>query len=34
MLSLIDRIHQYFEQINAAPAVFRWEYKMDEIFPV
>jgi len=26
----IDRIHQYFEEINAAPVVFRWKYKMDE----
>jgi hypothetical protein len=28
---LIDRIHLYFEEINAAPVVFRWKYKMDEI---
>ncbi len=27
---LIDRIHQYFEEINAAPVVFRWKYKMLE----
>ena len=27
---LIDRIHQYFGEINAAPVVFRWKYKMDE----
>ena len=27
---LIDRIHQYFEEINAEPVVFRWKYKMDE----
>src|SRR5262252_10063122 len=27
---LIDRIHQYFEEINAAPVVFRWKYKMNE----
>ena len=27
---LINRIHQYFEEINAAPVVFRWKYKMDE----
>lgn len=27
---LIDRIHLYFEQINADPVVFRWKYKMDE----
>jgi len=28
---LIDRIHQYYEEINAAPVVFRWKYKMDEV---
>ena len=28
---LIDRIHQYFEEVNAEPVVFRWKYKMDEI---
>jgi len=28
---LIDRIHLYFEQINADPVIFRWKYKMDEI---
>src|SRR5215470_11349514 len=27
---LIDRIHQYFEEINADPVVYRWKYKMDE----
>ena len=27
---LIERIHQYYEEINAAPVVFRWKYKMDE----
>jgi len=31
---LIDRIHQYFEEINAAPVVYRWKYKMDEIIIV
>ena len=31
---LIDRIHQYFEEINAEPVVFRWKYKMDETFNV
>lgn len=29
---LIDRIHQYFEEINTDPVVFRWQYKMDEVF--
>jgi hypothetical protein len=27
---LVDRIHLYFQQINADPVVFRWKYKMDE----
>jgi hypothetical protein len=31
---LIDRIHQYFEETNAAPVVFRWKYKMDETIVV
>ncbi len=31
---LIDRIHLYFEQINADPVIFRWKYKMDEIVVV
>jgi transposase len=31
---LIDRIHQYFEEINADPVVFRWKYKMDDLFIV
>jgi transposase len=31
---LIDRIHQYFEEINAAPVIFRWKYKMEETFIV
>lgn len=28
---LIDRIHLYFQEVNANPVVFRWKYKMDEI---
>lgn len=27
---LVDRIHLYFDQINADPVIFRWKYKMDE----
>jgi hypothetical protein len=30
---LIGRIHQYFDEINAAP-VYRWKYKMDEVLIV
>jgi transposase len=29
---LVQRIHQYFEEVNANPVVFRWKYKMDEVF--
>jgi len=28
---LIERIHKYFEEVNADPVVFRWKYKMDEV---
>jgi hypothetical protein len=28
---LVERIHQYFEEVNADPLVFRWKYKMDEV---
>ena len=28
---LVDRIHQYFAEINADPVIFRWKYEMDEI---
>lgn len=31
---LMNRIHQYFDEINAEPVVFRWKYKMDEVFIV
>ena len=31
---LVDRIHQYFEEINADPVVFRWKYKMEEMIIV
>lgn len=31
---LIDRIHQYFREINEDPVVFRWRYNMDETFIV
>lgn len=27
---LVDRIHLYFQEVNADPVVFRWKYKMDE----
>jgi hypothetical protein len=28
---LIQRIHLYFQEVNAAPVEFRWKYKMDEV---
>jgi len=28
---LVDRIHLYFQEVNAAPVIFRWKYRMDEI---
>ena len=28
---LVDRIHLYFEQINADPVIHRWKFKMDPI---
>lgn len=28
---LMDRIHLYFQQLNADPVVFRWKYKMNEV---
>ena len=28
---LIDRISQYFDDINKSPVIFKWKYKMDEM---
>src|SRR5438067_11395626 len=28
---LVDRIHLYFDEVNADPVIFRWKYKMDEV---
>ena len=30
---LVDRIHLYFDEVNADPVIFRWKYKMDEVKP-
>ena len=30
---LSDRIYKYFDEVNAAPVVHHWKYKMDEIDP-
>ena len=28
---LVDRIYQYFDEVNREPVVYHWKYKMDEI---
>lgn len=28
---LIDRMSQYFDDINETPVIFKWKYKMDEM---
>ena len=28
---LIERLHQYFRELNQETVVFRWKYKMDEV---
>ena len=28
---LADRINLYFEEVNAEPVVFHWEYNLDDI---
>lgn len=28
---LVDRIYQYFDEINKEPVIYHWKYKMDEI---
>ena len=28
---LADRIHLYFDEVNAEPVVFHWKYKLDDI---
>jgi len=28
---LRERIEKYLEEVNAAPMVFRWRYKLDEV---
>ena len=28
---LIDRIYQYFEEVNQEPVVYHWKYRMSEI---
>jgi transposase len=28
---LVDRIYQYFTEVNREPVIFRWTYKMDEV---
>jgi len=28
---LVGRIYQYMDEVNAAPVIYRWKYKMDEV---
>ncbi len=28
---LVDRIYLYFKEVNEAPVVFHWKYKLDDI---
>lgn len=28
---LMDRIYQYFNEVNREPVIYHWKYKMDEI---
>jgi len=28
---LVERIYKYMDEVNAAPVVYRWKFKMDEI---
>ena len=30
---LVERIYQYFAEINGEPVVYHWKYKLDEINP-
>ena len=30
---LIQRIYQYFTEINSEPVVYHWKYKLEEIDP-
>ena len=30
---LVERIYQYFAEVNAEPVVYHWKYKLDEIDP-
>lgn len=29
---LIKRINKYFKELNKCPVIFRWKYKMDEVY--
>ena len=30
---LVERIYQYFVEVNAEPVVYHWKYKLEEIDP-
>lgn len=27
---LVERIYQYFDEVNREPVIYHWKYKMDE----
>lgn len=27
---VVDRIYQYFDEVNETPVVYHWKYRMDE----
>ena len=27
---LVDRIYQYFDEVNETPVIYHWKYRMDE----
>ena len=30
---LVERIYKYFEEVNAAPVIYHWKYRLEEIDP-
>ena len=30
---LVQRIYQYFEEVNSEPVVYHWKYKLEELDP-
>ena len=30
---MVERIYEYFDEVNADPVVYHWKYKLEEIDP-